>query len=278
MKKAYTVVLFPLIPNLFHNICLAHSYNLIGETWIDYENFKLLDTVVKNIKASFVYSVARKRRWREHLALNSISLDNFSFDLEGNAQDISITLPPLPVKTRWNSWLMLDLEFFKIRNSAIAPFVASRIDQTGAFLRNGTNNPPFSIEMSQLLSHNNYQTNDFFIPIFSEAFKLALAKFEKHTNNHSALPLFRAIQCFNPQFIQSSTNHHNLNNYNLITEFQNPSNEIISEWAIYCGLSEVFEEGSLDLNQYWQGKKGNFPNLSKIAFIYIWLPISGVEL
>lgn len=60
--------------------------------------------MVKNIKASFVYSAARKRRWREHLALNAISLDNFSFDLKGSAQDISITLPPLPVKTRWNSW------------------------------------------------------------------------------------------------------------------------------------------------------------------------------
>jgi hypothetical protein len=172
---------------------------------------------------------------------------------------------------------MLDLEFFKIRNSAVAPFVASRIDQTGAFLRNGTNNPPFSIEMSQLLSQSNYQNHNPFIPIFSEAFKLALTKFEKHINNHSALPLFRATQCFNPQFIQSSRNHHDLNNYSLITEFKNPSNEIISEWAIYCGLSEVFEEGNLDLNQYWQEKKGILPNLSKIAFIYIWLPISGVD-
>ncbi|GET02769.1 hypothetical protein GLOIN_2v1761741 [Rhizophagus clarus] len=147
---------------------------------------------------------------------------------------------------------MLDLKFFKIRNSAIAPFVVSRIDQTDAFLRNRTNYPPFT-------------------------FKLALAKFEKHTNNHSALLLFYAIQCFNPQFIQSSMNYHNLNNYNLITEFQNPSNKIINEWVIYCGLSEVFEEGSLDLNQYWQEKKEKFPNLSKIAFIYIWLPISDVD-
>ena len=172
---------------------------------------------------------------------------------------------------------MSDLEFFKIRNLAVAPFVASRIDQTGAFLRNGTNNPPFSVEMSQLILRNNYQNHAPFIPIFSEAFKLALTKFEKHTNNHSALPLFRATQCFNPQFIQSSTNYHNLSNYSLIMEFQNPSNEIINEWATYCGLSEIFEEGSLDLNQYWQEKKGIFPNLSKIAFIYIWLPISGVD-
>ena len=114
---------------------------------------------------------------------------------------------------------MLDLEFFKIRNLAIAPYVISRIDQTRAFLQNGTNNPPFSVEMSQLLSQNNYENYDDFIPIFSEAFTLALTKFEKHTNFHSALPLFRAIQCFNPQFIQASLNHHNLATYNLIIEF-----------------------------------------------------------
>ena len=97
---------------------------------------------------------------------------------------------------------MLDLEFFKIRNLAIAPFVSSRIDQTRAFLRNGTNNPPFSVEMTQLLSQNDYQDHDYFTRIFSEAFKLALTKFEKHIDNHLALPLFRDIQCFNPQFIQ----------------------------------------------------------------------------
>ncbi len=49
---------------------------------------------------------------------------------------------------------MLDLEFFKIRKLAIAPFVISRVEQTKAFLRNGANNPPFSTEMTQLLSHN----------------------------------------------------------------------------------------------------------------------------
>ena len=171
---------------------------------------------------------------------------------------------------------MLDLEFFKIRNLAIAPFVASRIEQTRAFLQNGTNNPPYSIEMTQLLSHNN-QNYEYFTPIFCEAFKLALTKFEKHVKFHSALPLFNAIQCFNPQFIQSFKNRHILANYNLIPEFQNPSNAIITEWSIYCGLVEIFEEGDLDLNQYWQQKRNNLPNLSKIALIYIWLPISGVD-
>ena len=67
------------------------------------------------------------------------------------------------------------------------------------------------LEKSQLLSNH-----DSFIPIFSEAFKLALTKFEKHTNNHSALLLFRATQCFNPQFIQSSTNYYNLSFFRLL--------------------------------------------------------------
>ena len=42
-------------------------------------------------------------------------------------------------------------------------------------------------------------------------------------------------------------------------------------------MVEIFEEGDLDLNQYWQQKRNNLPNLSKIALIYIWLPISGVD-
>src|SRR6266540_2800473 len=171
---------------------------------------------------------------------------------------------------------MLDLEFFKIRNLAIASFITSRIKQTRVFLQNGINNPPYSVEMTQLLSHNN-QNYEYLTPIFSEVFRVVLTKFEKHINSHSALPLFNTIQYFNPQFIQSFQNRHNLANYNLILEFQNPSNTLITEWSIYYGLVEIFEEGDLDLNQYWQEKKRSLSNLSKIALIYIWLSVSGVD-
>lgn len=105
MKKAFTDILFPLIPNLFHNTCFAHSYNLVGETWVDFEHFKPLDTVVKHIKTLFVYSAARKRRWREHLISKSVLLnENESLFDEESTQDLSANLPPLPIKTRWNSW------------------------------------------------------------------------------------------------------------------------------------------------------------------------------
>jgi len=80
----------------------------------------------------------------------------------------------------------------------------------------------------QLLSHN-HQNYKYLISIFFEAFKIALTKFEKHINFYSALLLFNTIQCFNLQFIQSFQNRYILVNYNLILEFQNPSNIIITK-------------------------------------------------
>ncbi len=88
MKLAYSH-LSPLLPKMKHNCCLAHILNLIGETWIDFQKFELVDKLVTNFKAIFVYNSQRKIRWKEHLLRNNIE---------------SPTLAPLPVKTRWNSW------------------------------------------------------------------------------------------------------------------------------------------------------------------------------
>ncbi|CAG8696876.1 15876_t:CDS:2, partial [Cetraspora pellucida] len=60
-----------------------------------------------------------------------------------------------------------------------------------------------------------------------------------------------------------------------IEEFKNPTNELIAEWGIYCGLNELFKE-DFDLDNYWQEKLEILPNLFKLALIYIWLPISAV--
>jgi hypothetical protein len=75
---------------------VAHILNLIGEIWINYKNFKFLVDIVANIKKSFIHSPARKRRWFSFLKFFSSSTISFDQNL--------ITLPPLPVKTHWNSW------------------------------------------------------------------------------------------------------------------------------------------------------------------------------
>lgn len=88
MKLAYSH-LSPFLPKMKHNCCLAHILNLIGETWVNFQKFELVDKLVTNFKSIFVYNSQRKIRWKEHLLRNNIE---------------SPTLAPLPIKTRWNSW------------------------------------------------------------------------------------------------------------------------------------------------------------------------------
>ena len=144
-----------------------------------------------------------------------------------------------------------DLEFFKVRNKAIAPFVYSRVMSLQAFLSSGRRNPPISNEMEQIFDGANYNKRPL-IEIFSRAFVLAYEKYEKHISNHPALSLFKAIQCFDPRFIQSNTAYHNMENYRIIKEFQFPTDTLIQEWAIYCGFNESIEEFK-DLNILYIG-------------------------
>ena len=162
-----------------------------------------------------------------------------------------------------------------MRNKAIAPFVYSRTTALQAFLSSGKRNPPISNEILQTLSEVN-QNIEAFIPLFSKAFTLAYEKCEKHITRHPALSLFKAIQCFDPRFIQSNTANHNMENYGIIKEFQFSSDTLIQEWAIYCGFNESIDEFK-DLDRYWRGKSYILPELSSLALIYIWLPVSGVD-
>jgi hypothetical protein len=166
------------------------------------------------------------------------------------------------------------LEFFKIRNKAIAPFVYSRIVSLQAFLSSGRRNPSISNEIENILEETNYRGQ--FVSLFSKAFASAYEKCEKHLSHHPALSLFKAIQYFDPRFIQSNTTNHNMADYGIIKEFHSPTDNLIQEWAIYCGLNEVAEE-FIDLNQYWNNKIHLLPELSALALVYIWLPVSGVD-
>ena len=168
------------------------------------------------------------------------------------------------------------MEFFKVRNKAIVPFVYSRIINLQAFLSSGRRNPPISNEITQILNGVNYNI-DPFIPLFARAFALAYEKCEKHISQHPALPLFKAIQCFDPRFIQSNIANHNMEDYGIIKEFHSPTDALIQEWAIYCGLNESIEEFN-DLDVYWRSKTHILPELSSLALVYIWLPVSGVDI
>ena len=79
-----------LLPHCVHMTCNAHILSLVGETWR--KKFDNVDRLVACFKAIFVHCSSRKQRYRQYLA-------------EQRHVDVDkISLPPVPVVTRWNSW------------------------------------------------------------------------------------------------------------------------------------------------------------------------------
>jgi hypothetical protein len=154
--------------------------------------------------------------------------------------------------------------------------VTQRLIQLEAALQTGIIQPPFSDEMKIKFLERNVDLT-VFTTMFQEAYQLAFNKFKKHIDYHSALPLFKAIQCFDPRYIRAQQCHYNISLYSEIQEFKKPTDQIIQEWGIYCSLEEELEDDEFDLNIYWENKIRSLPNLSKLALEYIWLPVSGVD-
>ncbi len=67
-----------------------------------------------------------------------------------------------------------------------------------------------------------------------------------------------------------------MEDYRIIEKFRFSTDSLIQEWIIYCGFSESIKEFK-DLDIYWRGKSHLLPELSSLALIYIWLPVSGVD-
>ena len=114
-----------------------------------------------------------------------------------------------------------------------------------------------------------------FYPIFRQAFQVAYNKFSAHIPNHSACSLFYACQVFNSQYIHlGDIQRKDIRHYSAIMELDNPSDSLLCEWAIYCGLefNENLDETNLD--DYWKNLSARLPIFSNIALDYIWLPIS----
>lgn len=87
MTKAFQT-LKVLLPNCIHITCNAHILSLVGETWR--KNFSDVDRLVACFKKTFIHCASRKSRYCEYL--------------EEVTGESSVSLPPVPVVTRWNSW------------------------------------------------------------------------------------------------------------------------------------------------------------------------------
>ncbi|CAG8464964.1 6664_t:CDS:2 [Diversispora eburnea] len=269
----------PIMPQLIHLPCLAHILNLIGETWQDFPQFSLIKTFLAKIKNSFVKSPARKARYITHLRMNGVA---------------SPCKIPLPNKTRWNSWFKMVFytvehlqywqDFYKkeseidSRNETISAIYLILQDKTRlknllAYLESNRISTHFGEELEEIITNLNFNPSEFY-SIFQAAFQSAYKKFEAHIPDHPTRPLFRAVRLFDPKYMHTGNNQrHNIYQYSIISELDNPSDDLLHEWGIYCGL-EFDINNENDLDKYWNDLSNRLLNLSKIALDYIWLPIS----
>ncbi len=167
-----------------------------------------------------------------------------------------------------------DTDFFQRQNKPVFPFVEGRLYHLSAFLESNCNSSNFGLEIETTITSHNFDPYEFY-PIFRSAFREAQNKFNAHIPSHPAHPLFQAAQIFDPKYILLGTlERKNLGRYSFIRELANPSDELLCEWSIYCGVQLENLIGEIDLEEYWMNLRDKLPILSKIALEYIWLPIS----
>ena len=171
-----------------------------------------------------------------------------------------------------------DLDFFQQQNKPIFPFVEGRLEQLTSYLEGNCNAEHFGLDLQSLITQYQFNPKDIYI-IFRAAFDSAYNKFKAHIPQHPARSLFRASQVFDPLFLKvkiqtGDISCSDIRRYSAIIELSNPSDELLREWAIYCGSVKTIVQEQINLDSYWTEMQATLPILSNIALDYIWLPIS----
>ena len=167
-----------------------------------------------------------------------------------------------------------DTDFFQKQNKPIFPFVERRLNHLSAFLESNCNSQDFGLDLDATITSHYLNPSNFY-PIFRAAFVVAFNKFNAHIPSHPARSLFQATQIFDPKYILlGPLERKNLRQYSVIKELAHPSDELLCEWSIYCGMQLENLVGKINLEEYWMDLEDKLPILSKVALDYIWLPIS----
>jgi len=87
----YRAVLSPLFPCSVHITCLVHIMNLVGECFRS--PFVQVNEFVRAFSQMFYMAGARKGRYLQYLKANKT-----------DTSTTTVTMPPNPCATRWNSW------------------------------------------------------------------------------------------------------------------------------------------------------------------------------
>lgn len=190
-----------------------------------------------------------------------------------NERELGIITIYLNFISSYANEFIQDLDFFQQLKKPVFPLVELRLQHLTAYIETYRNSNDFGPSLEDLITQYRFNTNEFYA-IFRTAFEVAYNKFVAHIPNHPSRQLFNACQVFNPKYIHAGDLlRKNIRQYSVIKEFSNPSDDLLQEWGIYCGLENEFL-GEIELDKYWLNKATQLPILSNIALDYIWLPIS----
>ena len=144
------------------------------------------------------------------------------------------------------------MDFFQQQKKPVFPFVETRLTNLTAYLESNRMVTYFGIELENLITSLHFNPSAVY-SIFQAAFQAAFKKFELHIPNHPTHPLFCAARIFDPKYMHLGNNiqRHNIYQYSIIKELNNPSDDLLHEWDIYCGLE--FDENIEEINWMFIG-------------------------
>ena len=98
MKKAYKDTLHGIIPNSYHDCCVAHMLSLVLEIWPTI--FKEMTTLVTLIKRVFCQSLLCRRLFRDFMERSGVRP--------------KLHVPVYPVLTRCGTWVNAVAEYLDV--------------------------------------------------------------------------------------------------------------------------------------------------------------------
>ena len=108
---------------------------------------------------------------------------------------------------------------------------------------------------------------------FNDSFQLAFQKLSKHVDGSEAMGYFKLCRIFDPRVLPRIPT--DINHYCQLRGFENPDNELMTEWQIYIATREIPED--IELDQFWQSMAHPTPKMTAIAMDHIWSRTTSVD-
>lgn len=172
--------------------------------------------------------------------------------------------------------LMTVLTMLKAKQSPLACTVYNLLEDLQSYLKAGITKNNFGSETNRLLDKlpNEKKRKHFIIKSFQAVFDISLKKIESHLDSLLAYQYYKAALIFDPRQLSLLT--HNIEEYTAIKSLQDPSTELLEEWAIYVQYHDDLPN-QFSIAQFWEGMKDRFPRLAAIAAYAIWMPVASVN-